>query len=140
MKTLMSLLTLCHILTLTENNAKQRTKNDEKSALNSRFWVVFHAKYSRNKKCENFARISFLRNFAPFSLFFALFIFAKKCKISRKILQSTDKIFAFFRETFRSLQTIGRPQSKTDKIWKLWNYIDALWPVKKPIPGPFLYQ
>ena len=72
---------------------------------------------NRSKKlntASSSAPIVFAKKFSPkyisrISLryaFFASFIFAKNAKFREKVCEKQKKIFAFFRKTFRSLQTL----------------------------------
>ena len=58
-------------------------------------------KYGREINAELLSRV-FSKNYSIFFLFQLL----KKCEISRKSLQKRTKIFAFFCESFHSLETL----------------------------------
>ena len=53
-----------------------------------------------------FGKIIFWRNIASFSHFFALFVFAKKCEISRKSFRNTNENFRIF---WRKCACAGNP-------------------------------
>ena len=66
-----------------------------------------------------FSHFAFSRNFASFSLN----IFSRKnAKFREKVCEMRPKIFAFFRETFRSLETLVETR-KYALVWSLKNFI-----------------
>ena len=68
------------------------------------FTKFSHFVFSRNFCISHFAKI-FLRNFALFSLHF---FWRKNAKFREKVCEMRPKMFAFYRETFRSLETLGK--------------------------------
>ena len=53
-----------------------------------------------------FTKLFFREISVRFRIFFAYFIFAKNCEISRKNLRNTNENYRIFPQSFRSLETL----------------------------------